>query len=74
MANHRVYAKFPDMNKFKALDLSRGNTVDNLIYATLIDNDHIAKTKHFIGIIKDDQPDVLLQIRLVESNKIIYSI
>lgn len=74
MANYRVYAKFPDMGKFKALDLSKGTPVDNLIYATIIDGEQIDRTKEFLMLVHKDQPEVKLQIRNIESSSIVYSL
>lgn len=33
---YRLYVKFEGQNKFKALDLSKGTQVNNLIHATMI--------------------------------------
>lgn len=72
MANYRVYAKFPDMGKFKPLDLSKGAPVTNLIYATIIDGEQLDKTKEFLMLVHKDQPEVKLQIRDIESNNVVY--
>lgn len=73
MKNYRIYAKFPDMSKFKALDISKGAPVDNLIYATLINSEELGKAKEYLNLVKADQPKVYLQIREI-NNTIIFSI
>lgn len=71
---YRIYAKFPNMETFKALDIANGIPVNNLIRATLIDKEEIGKTEDYLKLVKGDQPEVLLQIRSAEDNKIIFSI
>lgn len=34
---YRLYAKFPDMTEFKAVDWKKGDVTDRLIYATIFD-------------------------------------
>ena len=48
---YRLYAKFEGQNKFKALDLSKGSQVENLIYATMIPEGNLGKIDQ---IIKDN--------------------
>jgi hypothetical protein len=48
---YRLYAKFEGQNKFKALDLSKGTQVINLIYATMIPEFNLGILKQ---IIKDN--------------------
>ena len=48
---YRLYAKFEGQNKFKALDLSKGSQVENLIYATMIPAENLGKIDQ---IIKDN--------------------
>jgi hypothetical protein len=48
---YRLYAKFEGQNKFKALDLSKGLQVENLIYATMIPSENLGKIDQ---IIKDN--------------------
>jgi hypothetical protein len=71
---YRVYVKFPDMKTFKALDISRGATVDNLISATVIESENLGKTESFLRLVKGDQPEANLQIRNVETSKVVFSI
>jgi hypothetical protein len=72
--NYRVYAKFPNMGTFKALDLSNGAPVNNLIYATIIEKENLGKTEDYLKLVKGDQPEVQLQIRNIETNQTIFSI
>lgn len=58
---YRIYAKFKGQNKFQALDLSTGQQVINLIYATLVDENNIIKVQKII----DDNKEVQFQIRKV---------
>lgn len=74
MNTYRIYAKFPDFKTFKALDISQGIAVDNLIYATIINSEEIGKTQDYLKLVKQDQPEISLQIRNTENNKIIFSI
>jgi hypothetical protein len=48
---YRLYAKFEGQNKFKALDLSNGSQVENLIYSTMIPGENLGKIDQ---IIKDN--------------------
>lgn len=73
MKNYRIYVKFPDMATFKALDVSKGAPVENLIYATIINNEQLGKAQDYLKQVKQDQPDVFLQIRET-NNKTIFSI
>ena len=67
---YRVYAKFNDQKQFKPLDLSTGQQVTNLIYATLIPAENLGRLKEAI----QGQKDAEIQIREAETSKIIYSI
>lgn len=70
----RIYAKFQDIKTFKPLDISRGAPVTNLIHATLINSEEIGKAKDYLKLVKQDQPEILLQIREADTNKTIFSI
>jgi len=58
---YRIYAKFKGQKTFKALDLSKGNQVNNLIYATIIREEELEKVKKII----EDNSDVEFEIRKV---------
>ena len=59
---YRIYAKFQGQKKFKALDLSTGAQVKNLIYATMITKSEIPKVQK---IIKDNK-EVEFEIRKIK--------
>ena len=40
---YRLYAKFDGQTKFRAIDLSTGAQVNNLIYATMIPSSNVQK-------------------------------
>lgn len=67
---YRLYAKFDGQKQFKALDLSTGAQVGNLIYATLVPAENLGRLKDAI----QKQPGAKLEIREVETGKTIYSI
>ena len=56
---YRIYAKFAGQTKFQALDLSTGQQVINLIYATLIPAENLGKVQQII----DDNKEVKFEIR-----------
>jgi hypothetical protein len=74
MNMYRIYAKFTDIKTFKALDISRGVPVDNLIHATILNSEELGKAQDYLKLVKQDQPEISLQIRDTENNKIIFSI
>lgn len=67
---YRVYAKFNGQKQFKPLDLSTGQQVTNLIYATLVPAENLGRLKDAI----QGQQDAKIEIRETETNKTIYSI
>jgi hypothetical protein len=56
---YRIYAKFAGQTKFQPLDLSTGQQVINLIYATLIPAENLGKVQQII----EDNKDVKFEIR-----------
>jgi len=74
MNMYRIYAKFTDVKTFKALDIARGVPVDNLIHATILNSEELGKAQNYLKLVKQDQPEISLQIRDTENNKIIFSI
>jgi hypothetical protein len=70
---YRIYAKFDGMSQFKPVDVSTGSLVTNLIHATLIFEHKLDEAKNYINQVKQDQPNISLQIRSI-NNKKIYSI
>jgi hypothetical protein len=74
MNMYRIYAKFPDFKTFKALDISKGAPVENLIHATIINSEEIGKAQEYLKLVKQDQPKILLEIRETQNNKTIFSI
>lgn len=52
---YRLYAKFEGQNKFKALDLSNGSQVKNLIYSTMIPAENLGKIEQIIKDNKETQ-------------------
>ncbi len=74
MNTYRIYAKFPDFKTFKALDISKGAPVDNLIYATIINSEELGKAQNYLKLVKKDQPEIFLEIRETQNNKTIFSI
>jgi hypothetical protein len=71
---YRIYAKFTDVKTFKALDISRGIPVDNLIHATILNSEELGKAQDYLKLVKQDQPEILLEIRDTQNNKTIFSI
>jgi hypothetical protein len=74
MNTYRIYAKFTDVKTFKALDISRGIPVDNLIHATILNSEELGKAQDYLKLVKQDQPEILLEIRDTQNNKTIFSI
>ena len=56
---YRIYAKFAGQTKFQPLDLSTGQQVINLIYATLIPAENLGKVQDIIN----DNKEVKFEIR-----------
>lgn len=58
MKFYRLYAKFEGQNQFKALDLSSGTQVNNLIRATIFNQEEIQKVNEII----QENPEVKFKI------------
>lgn len=54
MLFYRLYAKLKGQPKFKALDLSNGTQVNNLIYATMIPQENLGKIQDLIELNKNN--------------------
>ena len=65
--HYRIYAKFDKQKKFKAIDVNQGWQVNNLIYASLLNE---AELQRFIEFAKDHKI-YKLQAREVPTNKTI---
>jgi len=64
---YRIYAKFDNQRQFKAIDVNQGYQVNNLIYASLLNEFELQK---FIEFTKDHK-GYQLQAREVPSKKTI---
>ena len=64
---YRIYAKFDDQKQFKAIDVNQGYQVNNLIYASLLNEFELQK---FIQFAKEHK-GYQLQAREVSTNKTI---
>jgi hypothetical protein len=64
---YRIYAKFDNQKQFKAIDVNQGYQVNNLIYASLLNELELQK---FIEFAKDHK-GYQLQAREVPTNKTI---
>lgn len=64
--NYRVYAKFIDQKTFKALDLTTGCQVNNLIRATIIPAENLQNLISELQYVSDGQ--CILQIRDLNNN------
>jgi hypothetical protein len=64
---YRIYAKFDNQSQFKAIDVNKGYQVNNLIYATLLNEFELQK---FIEFAKEHK-GYQLQARKVSTNKTI---
>jgi hypothetical protein len=62
---YRIYAKFDGQKTFKALDLSTGAQVNNLIRATVIRDFELEKVKDLIRLNSDT---CKMQIRDINNN------
>lgn len=62
MQNYRVYAKSKDMKRFKAVDLSTGNVVANLIHATIIPAWQLESLKEYLKEVQQEQPELEFRI------------
>lgn len=63
---YRVYAKSKDMKRFRAVDLSTGNVVSNLIRATIIPAWQLESLKIYIEEVKQDQPELEFKIEKIK--------
>ena len=61
--NYFVYGKLKGDNRFSALDYSTGNTVGNLMYASMFSVNQLPKLKKSLNKIVATQPTAQLQIR-----------
>lgn len=71
MSYYRIYAKFKNDNRFYPVDWNESRQVKNLIYATLIDDNHLAQAKESLDIASKMDENLKLEIRNT-SNKVIY--
>lgn len=62
MQNYRVYAKFEGQQRFKPMDLSTGQQVTNLIYATIVSESRLWDLKEYLEEVKKDQPEIEFRI------------
>ncbi len=62
MQNYRVYAKFEGQQRFKPMDLSTGQQVTNLIYATIVSENRLWDLKEYLEEVKKDQPEIEFRI------------
>jgi len=62
---YRIYCKFMGQTRFEALDINSGYQVKNLIRATVLNSEELAK---FIDFSKNDE-SYQLQARNVETNE-----
>lgn len=63
---YRVYAKSNEMKRFRAVDLSTGNVVANLIHATLVPAWQLEGLKSYIEEVKQDQPELEFKIQKIK--------
>lgn len=66
MQFYRLYAKFIGQPKFKALDLSNGTQVNNLIYATMIPQENLGMLKELVKLESVDNPNVEFKIMKIK--------
>jgi hypothetical protein len=64
---YRIYAKFDNQKQFKAIDVNQGWQVNNLIYASLLNE---AELQRFIEFAKEHK-GYQLEARQVTTNKTI---
>lgn len=64
---YRIYAKFDNQKQFKAIDVNQGYQVNNLIYASLLNE---AELQKFIEFAKDHK-GYQLEARKVNSTETI---
>jgi len=63
---YRVYAKFEGQTKFKPLDLSTGQQVTNLIYATMVSQSRLYDLKAYLEEVKQDQPEIEFKLEKIK--------
>ena len=66
MQNYRVYAKFEGQQRFKPMDLSTGQQVTNLIYATIVSESRLWDLKEYLEDVKKDQPELEFKIEKIK--------
>lgn len=62
VANYRIYGRFGNQRKFRAMNLRKGCQVGNLIYATLLTKQHADEA---LAEISKDNPEWQFEIRHV---------
>lgn len=72
--NLMVYAKHKDDRTYKAMDVSKGVQVSNLLYASLIPPANLQQTIEFIDGAAKDAPDFSFEIRETGTNKVWHSV
>lgn len=73
--NLRIYCKFSDQARFKAMDWANGYQVDNLLYATVIDTEDRGRAESALERTAKINPGTEFQLRTTDkNNKVVYSI
>ena len=66
-----LYAKYEGMSNFKAFDIENGRFVNNIIYATMVQNTE--DKKKMLKEIADDNKNISLVLQLRNEGRVVFS-
>ena len=69
-----VYIKDTDMNCFKPVCIATGETVENLMNASIIYPNKLVNVKAYMNKIKDKHPNIKIQLRVWATSNVIFKL